>query len=35
MVLRPYEACWPQDNDRDYSSCDIDIEKLTEKKLKE
>ena len=24
-------ACWPQDNDRDYSSCDIDIEKLTEK----
>lgn len=23
-------ACWPQDNSRDYSSCDIDVENLTE-----
>lgn len=23
-------ACWPQTNDRDYSSCDIDVEKLTQ-----
>lgn len=22
-------ACWPYDNDRDYSSCDIDVDKLT------
>jgi sugar phosphate isomerase/epimerase len=25
-------ACWPQDNERDYSSCDIDVANLTEKK---
>jgi sugar phosphate isomerase/epimerase len=24
-------ACWPRDNDRDYSSSDIDVENLTEK----
>lgn len=23
-------ACWPQTNDRDYSSCDVDVEKLTQ-----
>lgn len=23
-------ACWPQANDRDYSSCDVDVEKLTQ-----
>ncbi|NLV35550.1 MAG: sugar phosphate isomerase/epimerase, partial [Clostridiaceae bacterium] len=24
-------ACWPNDNDRDYSSCDIDVTRLDEK----
>ncbi|NLC67941.1 MAG: sugar phosphate isomerase/epimerase [Clostridiaceae bacterium] len=24
-------ACWPQDNERDYSSCDIDVTNLNEK----
>lgn len=28
-------ACWPQANDRDYSSCDIDVEKLTQKEADE
>jgi sugar phosphate isomerase/epimerase len=28
-------ACWPQDNDRDYSSCDIDVETLTMEKADE
>ncbi len=28
-------ACWPNQNDRDYSSCDIDVEKLTQKEAEE
>ncbi|SNX54627.1 sugar phosphate isomerase/epimerase [Thermoanaerobacterium sp. RBIITD] len=28
-------ACWPQVNSRDYSSCDIDVETLTEEKAEE
>lgn len=28
-------ACWPQNNDRDYSSCDLDVVKLTEKEAAE
>lgn len=28
-------ACWPQDNDRDYSSCDIDVDKLTKAEAEE
>jgi hypothetical protein len=28
-------ACWPQLNDRDYSSCDIDVETLTEEEAEE
>ncbi|MEN6316350.1 MAG: sugar phosphate isomerase/epimerase family protein [Clostridiaceae bacterium] len=28
-------ACWPKINDRDYSSCDIDVERLTQKEADE
>lgn len=28
-------ACWPYENDRDYSSCDIDVAKLTQKGAEE
>lgn len=28
-------ACWPRENDRDYSSSDIDVKKLTEKSAEE
>lgn len=28
-------ACWPQDNTRDYSSCDIDVANLTKEKAEE
>lgn len=28
-------ACWPNDNDRDYSSCDIDVATLTQEKADE
>ena len=28
-------ACWPNDNDRDYSSCDIDVDKLSTKEAEE
>jgi sugar phosphate isomerase/epimerase len=28
-------ACWPQKNDREYSSCDINVEKLTAKEAEE
>lgn len=28
-------ACWPYENDRDYSSCDIDVSKLAQKEAEE
>lgn len=28
-------ACWPKDNDRDYSSCDIDVDNLTKEQADE
>lgn len=28
-------ACWPNENDRDYSSCDIDVAKLTQEEANE
>lgn len=28
-------ACWPMENDRDYSSCDIDVDTLTQEKADE
>jgi sugar phosphate isomerase/epimerase len=28
-------ACWPNENDRDYSSCDIDVAKLTQEEADE
>jgi len=27
-------SCWPKENDRDYSSCDIDVENLTQQEAK-
>jgi sugar phosphate isomerase/epimerase len=28
-------ACWPNENDRDYSSCDIDVDNLTQEQAEE
>jgi len=28
-------ACWPKENDRDYSSCDIDVDNLTKEEAEE